>query len=105
MGTIVSKDTELVQHHTKNRVAPVFDEEHVLHELKHYLPNQTPIKDFIHHNSLHAYQHMKFYDGIFKAGKIFGFQVTLELKDFRALHKNGRINDEVLEKIFNELVN
>ena len=29
----------------------VFDEQHVLHELKHYLPTQTPLKDFIHHNS------------------------------------------------------
>ena len=24
-----------------------FDEKHVLHELKHYLPTQTPLKDFI----------------------------------------------------------
>lgn len=53
-----------------------FDESHVLHELKHYLPSQTPLKDFIHHNSLHALQHLKFYEAIFKAGKIFGYQVT-----------------------------
>jgi len=31
-----------------------FDEAHVLHELKHYLPSQTPLKDFIHHNSMHV---------------------------------------------------
>ena len=31
-----------------------FDEKHVLHELRHYLPTQTPLKDFIHHNSMHA---------------------------------------------------
>ncbi|MEJ0102522.1 MAG: DUF2309 domain-containing protein [Bacteroidota bacterium] len=76
-----------------------FDEKHVLHELKHYLPSQTPIKDFIHHNSLHAYQHMKFYDAIFKAGKIFGYQVTLELDDFRKLYKTMRIKNAVLDKI------
>ncbi len=58
-----------------------FDEAHVLHELKHYLPTQTPLKDFIHHNSLHAFQHMKFYDAIFKASKIFGYQVTLQLTE------------------------
>ena len=79
-----------------------FDEAHVLHELKHYLPSQTPLKDFIHHNSLHAFQHMKFYDAIFKASKIFGYQVTLQLSEFRQLFKIGRINKEILERIIRE---
>ena len=79
-----------------------FDEAHVLHELKHYLPSQTPLKDFIHHNSLHAFQHMKFYDAIFKASKIFGYQVTLQLTEFRELYKIGRIKDEVLNRIIAE---
>ncbi|MBP6531682.1 MAG: DUF2309 domain-containing protein [Bacteroidia bacterium] len=80
----------------------VFDEQHVLHELKHYLPTQTPLKDFIHHNSLHAFQQMKFYDAIFKASKIFGYQVTLPLIDFRNLYQVGRINNAVLERIIIE---
>ena len=67
----------------------LFDVGHVLHEMKHFLPSQTPIKDFIHHNTLHAYQHMKFYDGIFKAEKVFGYQVTLVLRDFRKLYATG----------------
>jgi uncharacterized protein YbcC (UPF0753/DUF2309 family) len=75
-----------------------FDEAHVLHELKHYLPTQTPLKDFIHHNSLHAFQEMKFYDAIFKASKIFGYQVTLQLDEFRQLYKNGRIREEILDQ-------
>ena len=77
----------------------VFDETHVLHELKHYLPSQTPLKDFIHHNSLHAFQGMKFYDAIFKASEIFGFQATMELHDFRKLIEVGRIRTEILDKI------
>lgn len=75
-----------------------FDEAHVLHELKHYLPSQTPLKDFIHHNSLHAFQQMKFYDAIFKASKIFGYQVTLQLTDYRELYRIGRIKKEILEQ-------
>jgi uncharacterized protein YbcC (UPF0753/DUF2309 family) len=77
--------------------ATTFDEQHVLHELKHYLPTQTPLKDFIHHNSLHAFQGMQFYDAIFKASKIFGFQATLPLCDFRKLYEVGRIRKEILE--------
>jgi uncharacterized protein len=79
-----------------------FDEKQVLQELKHYLPSQTPIKDFIHHNTLHAYQHMKFYEGIFKAAKIFGYQVTLELEDYRKLYSTGRIQKNILERVIAE---
>lgn len=80
----------------------IFDEIHLLHELKHYLPSQTPLKDFIHHNTLHAYQHMKFYDAIFKAAKMFGYQVTLELEDFRKLYAIGRIREQAVEKVITE---
>ncbi len=79
-----------------------FDVKHVLHEMKHYLPSQTPIKDFIHHNSLHAFQQMKFFDAIFKASKIFGFQATLPLHEFRQLYQVGRIKNVVLERVIAE---
>jgi len=76
-----------------------FDLAHTLHELKHFLPAQQALKDFIHHNSLHAFQHMKFYDAIFKASRIFGFQVHLQLKEYRQLYQSGRIRKDILEKI------
>src|SRR6187402_2019414 len=76
-----------------------FDEDHVLHELKHFLPSQQALKDFIHHNSLHAFQHMKFYDAIFKASKIFGFQVHLQLPEYREMYKTGRIREDVLQMV------
>lgn len=79
-----------------------FDEKHVLHELKHYLPSQTPLKDFIHHNTLHAFQHLKFYDAIFKASEMFGYQVTLQLSEYRKLYEDGRIRKDVLERIVRE---
>lgn len=81
-----------------------FDEAYVLDELKHYLPSQTPLKDFIHHNSLHAFQHLNFYDAIFKASKIFGYQVTLELNDYRELFKNKRISDSIVDRTIIEKV-
>ncbi len=76
-----------------------FDEQHILHELKHFLPSQQALKDFIHHNSLHAFQHMKFYDAIFKASKIFGFQVHLQLPEYREMYKTGRIREDVLQMV------
>ncbi|MCC6462161.1 MAG: DUF2309 domain-containing protein [Saprospiraceae bacterium] len=79
-----------------------FDTEHVLHELKHYLPAQSALKDFIHHNSLHAYQHLDFYTAIFKASRIFGYQVTLQLEEYRQLYRNGRIRGNILEQVIRQ---
>jgi uncharacterized protein YbcC (UPF0753/DUF2309 family) len=87
-------------HSTDNHAA--FNEQHVISELKHYLPSQTPLKDFIHHNSLHAFQNRKFYDGIFRASALFGYQVTLQLTEYRELYKIGRISNEILEKIIRD---
>ncbi|HTE09316.1 MAG TPA: DUF2309 domain-containing protein, partial [Chitinophagaceae bacterium] len=79
-----------------------FNEAATLHELKHYLPSQTPLKDFIHHNPLHAFQHIQFYEAIFKASKIFGYQVTLQLSEYRELYKNGRIREAILDNIITQ---
>ncbi len=99
-----SSTAEVINHESvsEKHIRGSFDEEYVLHELKHFLPSQTPIKDFIHHNTLHAFQHLKFYDAIFKAGKIFGYQVHLQLDEFRKLYEIGRIKKEVLDRILCE---
>lgn len=76
-----------------------FDTSQVLHALKHYLPAQSALKDFIPHNSLHAYQHLKFYKAIFKASASFGYQVTLQLEEYRQLYRNGRIKTAVLDSV------
>lgn len=76
-----------------------FDEAHIIHELKHFLPSQQALKDFIHHNSLHAFQHMKFYDAIFKASKIYGFQAHLQLTEYREMYKTGRIRADILQQV------
>ena len=102
-GAIVSGDPETTnvygKQHEQVHVRRLFDEQHVLKELVHYLPTQTPLKDFIHHNTLHAFQQSKFYDAIFKAGKIFGYQVTLQLSEYRQLYAIGRIREDILEQV------
>lgn len=85
-------------HHADSR----FSEERVLKTLKHYLPSQGPLKDFVHHNSLHAFQDMKFYDAIFKSSKIFGYKVTFSLAEYRNLYHIGRIHKDVLERVIRE---
>ncbi len=79
-----------------------FDEHHVLHELKHHLPAQAPLKDFIHHNTLHSFQQLPFHKGIRRASEILGYKVSLTLTEFRNLYKEGRIREDVLEKVITE---
>lgn len=70
-----------------------FHEEHVLHELARYLPAQAPLKDFIHHNTLHAFQHDKFFEGILAAKSAFGYKTLLSPKEYKKFYSEGKISD------------
>lgn len=76
-----------------------FHEEHVLHELKHYLPAQAPLKDFIHHNTLHAFQEESFHDAMNKASQLFGYKTYLSIAEYRSLLAKNEINEETLKSI------
>ena len=65
-----------------------FNEHDVLHDLKHYLPAQAPLKDFIHHNTLHAFQNLKWDKAIRKAEKMFGYKVSLSIDEYRDLYSD-----------------
>ncbi|MFM9840657.1 MAG: YbcC family protein [Cyclobacteriaceae bacterium] len=79
-----------------------FNEHEVIHELKHYLPAQAPLKDFIHHNTLHAFQKLSFKDGVRSASEILGYRSSLSLSDFRLQYEDGAIKPEVLDRVIFE---
>ncbi len=79
-------------HHTNNG----FKEHELIHDLKHYLPAQAPLKDFIHHNTLHAFQNLKWDNAIRKAEKMFGYKVSLSLEEYRTLYNSRKIKPENL---------
>lgn len=79
-----------------------FDEHAVIHELKHLLPAQAPLKDFIHHNTLHAFQHLPFYVATRHASVRLGYNVSLSLHQYRQLYQEQRISDAVLERMIRE---
>ncbi len=76
-----------------------FDEHKVLHHLTHYLPAQNPLKDFVHHNTLHAFQHKNFHEALEEATAIFGYKTYLSLTDFRKRFANLEIKETVLDSI------
>ena len=76
----------------------VFNEHDVLHRLHHYLPAQAALKDFVHHNTLHAFQQLNFHEALQKSSQIFGYKTYLSLDEFRSLYHAGKIREDVLEK-------
>lgn len=76
-----------------------FDEHEVIHQLKHYLPAQAPLKDFVHHNTLHGFQHLPFFDGIRSASAIFGYKVSLSVDEYRGLYNDKKISDAVIDRV------
>lgn len=83
----------------ENEVSKRFIESECISKLKHYLPNQAPLKDFIHHNTLHSFQHLEFHSGIQKASKLFGYKTYLGIEEYRNLYKEGVIQDHILDSI------
>ncbi|MBK8927131.1 MAG: DUF2309 domain-containing protein [Crocinitomicaceae bacterium] len=75
-----------------------FNEEHLLHELRHYLPAQAPLKDFVHHNTLHEFQHLNFHDGVVQASRMFGYRVYLSLHEYHVLLRKNEIKKEILQR-------
>lgn len=97
-----SENISILEREVLKESVDSFNEHEVIHTLKHYLPSQAPLKDFIHHNSLHAFQQMDFYEAIFTASEIFGFKVTFTIDEYRQLYEIGRIRKDVLERIIKD---
>ncbi|MCU0444813.1 MAG: DUF2309 domain-containing protein [Microscillaceae bacterium] len=92
------KKTSKPSHKNKS----LFADERVIHEIKHYLPAQAPLKDFVHHNTLHAFQNLRWEEAINRASEIFGYKVSLSLQEYRDFYAQGRISDDILEKVITD---
>ena len=61
------------------------------------LPDQGPIGVFIHHNTLHSYQHLPFHRAIQEGAARLGAHAYMALERFHAAWKSGRIEESLRE--------
>jgi hypothetical protein len=83
--------------HSKHSHAYGLDE--IMHELRHYLPSQAPLKDFVHHNTLHAFQHLPFHQALKQANIQFGYTGYLSIDEYKSLYQSGKIKGEILQRM------
>ena len=81
----------------------IFNEAEVLHQLAHFLPAQAPLKDFVHHNTLHAFQELDFFTALRKSATIFGNRTTLSLKVFKEKYQQQEITDQAITESIKSL--
>jgi len=67
-----------------------------------WLPAQSPIKDFIHHNTLHALEDRPFHEAIAIASRIYGARSHLPLAEYQMRYKRGRIHDFAIDYALTE---
>lgn len=75
---------------------------HVIDHVSHLLPAQGPITSFIHHNTLHAFEHLPFDQAVRQGGQMFGCEPYLAEADFRAELARGRIQLDDLQAVLRE---
>jgi uncharacterized protein YbcC (UPF0753/DUF2309 family) len=74
----------------------------VIDRLAHLLPAQGPISIFIHHNTLHAFEHLRFEDAVERAGDELERQPFLAEARYREKLASGRILARDVEELLRE---
>jgi uncharacterized protein YbcC (UPF0753/DUF2309 family) len=74
----------------------------VIEQLAHLLPAQGPISIFIHHNTLHAFEHLAFEEAVESAGERLGREPFLSEVRYRDKLSSGRIRAKDVKAVLAE---
>ena len=74
----------------------------IIREASHHLPCQGPVEVFVHHNTLHAFEHQPFSDAVLTARNQIGGEPYLDEQRFRQLLESGRIRETDVARILRD---
>jgi hypothetical protein len=75
---------------------------HTLEQVAHYLPAQAPLEVFVHHNTLHAFQHLPYHDAVARAQQKLGVRGYFAESTYREHLVRGRLTEADLDAVFAE---
>ena len=76
---------------TTPAVDPLTELTEAIEHAAHLLPMQGPITSFIHHNTLHAFEHLPFHEAVVAGADLFNCQPYLTEEAYRGKLARGRI--------------
>jgi uncharacterized protein YbcC (UPF0753/DUF2309 family) len=88
--------------HNEDRGAPDHPVSRVIDRVAHLLPAQGPISIFIHHNTLHAFEHLPFEQAVELAAARLGREPYLAESRYRDKLASGRIHARDVEAVLRE---
>lgn len=77
-----------------------FDLPKVIAHLSFCLCRQGPVKDFIHQQPLHEFQHYPFEDAVWQASRLYGAFAYMPAAFFQQAYREGRLLKRELERVF-----
>lgn len=75
---------------------------HAIQHAAHQLPAQAPLEVFVHHNTLHAFADLPFFDAVVAAQKTLGVRCLLREEQYREAQARGRIRTEDIDAVLHE---
>lgn len=87
--------------HVRDSTAPAVDANirKMIHHAAHLLPAQGPIEVFVHHNTLHAFEHLPFHEAVRQGWEVYGAQPYQSEAKFREWLSVGRITREDIDAV------
>jgi uncharacterized protein YbcC (UPF0753/DUF2309 family) len=73
--------------------------ESCVERIARWLPHQGPLKDFVHHNTLHAFQDFPFYQGCLRASRLYGSWTFFPLATYREMYSQGLVGEQALREV------
>ncbi|MDP1563610.1 MAG: DUF2309 domain-containing protein [Pirellulaceae bacterium] len=73
-----------------------------VHHAIHFLPAQGSLKAFVHHNTLHAFEHLSFFDALREASTVLNAECLLSESEFRQELRSEGITWEEVDAVLRE---